>query len=65
MQVKMREGENFENMLKRFKSGVAKQGILRDAKRHQAFMSRGERQRLKARKAERKRLSKQLKRAAY
>ena len=64
MQVRLRDGENFESLLKRFRSGVAKQGILSEVKRRQAFMSRGERQRLKARKAERKRLSKQFKQAA-
>lgn len=64
MQVKLREGESLEGLLKRFRAGVAKHGILRDARKHQAFMSRSQRQRLKARKAERRRLAKQLKRAA-
>lgn len=64
MQVRIREGEDFEGMLKRFRSGVAKQGILSEVRKRQAFMTRSERQRLKARKAERKRLAKQMKQAA-
>ncbi|MBI2865583.1 MAG: 30S ribosomal protein S21 [Chloroflexi bacterium] len=64
MQVKLHEGEAFESLLKRFRSGVAKHGILRDVRRHESFMSRGEKQRQKARRAQRRRLSKQLRRAA-
>lgn len=64
MQVNLRDGENFESLLKRFRSGVAKQGILSEVRKRQAFMTRSEKQRLKARKAERKRVAKLLKRAA-
>ncbi len=54
----MRDGENFESLLKRFRSGVAKHGIISDFKRHQTFMSKAQKARAKLKKAERKRLSK-------
>ena len=62
--VKLRDGETFESLLKRFRVGVERQGILRDFRRHQAFMSKSQKARLKARKAERKRLTKSARKAA-
>jgi ribosomal protein S21 len=56
MQVKLRTGESFESMLRRFKSGVEQTGIIREYKRHQSFMSRGERTRAKAKRALRKQM---------
>ncbi len=50
-----RPGEAFEGLLRRFKSGVEKEGILGDFKRHQTYMSRGEKTRAKLKRAERKR----------
>ncbi len=64
MQVYLRDGESFESLLKRFKSGVAKHGILSEYKRHQSFVSKAERVRAKAKKAERKRAIKAAKSAA-
>lgn len=63
MQVVLREGENFESLLRRFKSAVEHNGIIKDYKRHQAFMSRAERARAKAKRAER-RLMRRMRRAA-
>jgi ribosomal protein S21 len=57
MQVNLREGESFDNLLKRFRSQVTREGVISEFKRHQAFLSRGERLRAKAMRAERKRLS--------
>jgi len=42
-------------LLRRFKQAVERGGILGDYKRHQTFMSRGEKARAKLKRAERKR----------
>ncbi len=55
MQVNLRQGENFESLLKRFRSEVAKGGVISEFKRHQSFMSKGEKLRAKIQRAERKR----------
>ena len=62
MEVRTRPGEAFEALLRRFKQAVERSGILGDYKRHQTFLSPGEKQRLKVKRAERKRLTR-LKRA--
>lgn len=67
MQVVLREGESFDNLLKRFRSQVTREGVISEFKRHQTFLSKGERLRAKAMRAERKRqsrLAKQARRAA-
>ncbi len=55
MDVTLRQGETFESLLKRFRSEVAKHGIISDFKRHQTFLSKSEKARAKAMRAERKR----------
>ncbi len=55
MHVEPHEGENFDSLLRRFKAGVAKAGILREYKRKQAFKSAGELRREKAKAAARRR----------
>ena len=57
-------GEAFESLLRRFKSGVEREGILGDYKRHQTFMSRGEKARAKLKRAERKRRTRMARRAS-
>jgi ribosomal protein S21 len=42
-------------MLRRFKTGVEKEGILSDYKRHQSYMSKSEKIRAKMKRAQRKR----------
>jgi small subunit ribosomal protein S21 len=64
MQVTSRPGEAFESLLRRFKSGVEREGILGDYKRHQTFMSRGEKARAKLKRAERKRRTRMARRAS-
>jgi small subunit ribosomal protein S21 len=64
VQVSARPGEAFESLLRRFKSGVEREGILGDYKRHQTFMSRGEKTRAKLKRAERKRRTRMARRAA-
>ena len=54
MQVRLREGESFDSLLRRFKSAVEQGGVIREFKRHQSFMSRAERARAKAKRAQRK-----------
>jgi ribosomal protein S21 len=67
MQVLLREGESFESLLKRFRTGVSRHGIISEFKRHQSYLSKGEKLRAKLQRAERKRqakLAKQARRAA-
>jgi len=63
MEVRPRRGESFESLLRRFRAMVAKEGVLTEFKRHQAFMSKGEKARAKLRRAIR-RQRRELRRAA-
>ena len=56
MEVRLRDGETQESLLKRFQKGVMMSGILREAKTHNYFVSKGEAERIKMKKAARKRL---------
>jgi ribosomal protein S21 len=56
MEVRLRDGETQESLLRRFQKGVMMSGVLRDAKSHNHFVSKGEAERIKSRKAARKRL---------
>jgi ribosomal protein S21 len=58
MHVEPREGESFDQMLRRFKTGIDKSGILREYKRKRYFKSNGELQRDKAKAAARRRTRK-------
>ena len=62
MEVIARPGEGIDSLLRRFKQGVERGGILGDYKRHQTFLSRGEKARAKAKRAERKRLTRMRRR---
>jgi len=64
MQITPRAGETFESMLRRFKTAVEREGIITDYKRHQSFMSKGEKARAKIKRAERKRKTRMARRAA-
>jgi ribosomal protein S21 len=55
MQVLIREEETFDQLLRRFKSGIEKAGVLREYKRKQRFKSAGELRREKAKAAARRR----------
>ena len=55
MHVTAREDETFDQLLRRFKSGIEKAGILREYKRKQTFKSAGELRREKAKAAARRR----------
>lgn len=59
MEVSSREGESFEQLLRRFKTGVERAGILRDLKRKRFFrpksVVRREKERAAARRRNRKR----------
>ena len=55
MHVEVREGEPFDQLLRRFKTGIEKAGILREYKRKQRFKSAGELRRYKAKAAARRR----------
>jgi len=55
MEVSIREGESQDSLLRRFQRMVATSGILREAKAHRHFLSKGEMARLKAQKSARRR----------
>ena len=55
MHVEPREGESFDQLLRRFKTSMDKSGILREYKRKRYFKSNGELVREKAKAAARRR----------
>jgi ribosomal protein S21 len=55
MHVEPREGESFDQLLRRFKTSMDKSGILREYKRKRYFKSAGELARDKAKAAARRR----------
>lgn len=55
MHVTARTDETFDQLLRRFKTGMEKAGILREYKRKQRFKSAGELRREKAKAAARRR----------
>ena len=57
LEVSIREGETQDSLLKRFQRMVQTSGILREAKAHRHFISKGEAARLKAQKNARRRRS--------
>lgn len=59
IQVKVRSGEPFEKAMRRFKRKVENEGIMKDIKKRQFFLTKSEK-----RKAKRKLAAKRRKRAA-
>ena len=57
LQVSAREGESQDSLLRRFQRMVQMSGVLREAKAHRHFLSKGETARLKAQKNARRRRS--------
>ena len=57
--VKVKEGESFENAIKRFKKKCEKAGILADVRKHQYFEKPSERRKRKENAARRKMLAAQ------
>jgi small subunit ribosomal protein S21 len=55
MHVEPREGESFDQMLRRFKTSMDKSGILREYKRKRYFRTNAELEREKAKAAARRR----------
>jgi ribosomal protein S21 len=55
LEVSLREGESQDSLLRRFQRMVQMSGILREAKAHRHFLSKGEMARLKAQKSARRR----------
>jgi len=58
MHVEPRDGESFDQMLRRFKTAMDKSGILREYKRKRYFKSNSELERDKAKAAARRRTRK-------
>ena len=55
LDVKVREGESQDSLLRRFQRMVQMEGVLREAKAHQHFVSRGDAARIKQRASARRR----------
>ena len=55
LEVSIREGESQDSLLRRFQRMVQTSGILREAKAHRHFLSKGEAARLKSQKNARRR----------
>ena len=55
LKVSIREGESQESLLKRFQRMVQTEGVLREARSHEYFISRGDAERIKAKKSARRR----------
>ena len=55
MHVELHQGESFDQLLRRFKNGMDKSGILREYKRKRYFNTNSELQREKAKAAARRR----------
>ncbi|MDD5038953.1 MAG: 30S ribosomal protein S21 [Dehalococcoidales bacterium] len=55
LEVNLREGETQDSLLRRFQRSVQISGILREAKVHNYFVSKGDAARIKARNSARRR----------
>ena len=55
----IREGESQDSLLRRFQRSVQMSGILREAKTHNHFVSKGDAARIKARNSARRRRKQQ------
>ncbi len=55
LEVYLREGETQDSLLKRFQRTVQMSGILREAKAHYHFLSKGDAARIKAKNSARRR----------
>ncbi|MDD4859634.1 MAG: 30S ribosomal protein S21 [Dehalococcoidales bacterium] len=55
LDVSVRDGESQDSLLKRFQRAVQMEGILREAKTHEHFVSKGDAARMKAKKNARRR----------
>jgi len=55
MKVSIRDGESQDALLRRFQRMVQMSGVLREAKAHRHFLSKGEMARMKAQKSARRR----------
>lgn len=54
-EVSLREGESQDSLLRRFQRRVQTDGVLREAKSHSRFISKGDAARIKARNSARRR----------
>lgn len=53
--VLLREGESPENLLHRFRASVARSGLMKELKDRRFFKSKGEKERLAAKRSARRR----------
>jgi small subunit ribosomal protein S21 len=52
--VKLREGESFDSLLRRFNKEVMEGGVMKDLRRRRWFVPRGEQKRIDERKGRRR-----------
>ncbi len=55
LEVHLRDGETQESLLQRFQRTIQMSGVLREAKSHRYFVSKGDAARIKAKASARKR----------
>ena len=65
LEVRLRDGESQESLLLRFQKMVQHSGILREVKMNSYFLSKGEADRIKAKKSARKRQRQSYKQKNY
>ncbi|CAG0975031.1 30S ribosomal protein S21 [Anaerolineae bacterium] len=54
MTVKLREGESFDSLLRRFNKEVMEGGVMKDLRRRRWFVPKGEQKRIDERKGRRR-----------
>ncbi len=54
MTVRLREGESFDSLLRRFNKEVMEGGIMKDLRRRRWFIPKGEQRRMEERKGRRR-----------
>ena len=54
MTVKLREGESFDSLLRRFNKEVMEGGVMKDLRRRRWFVQKGEQKRIDERKGRRR-----------
>ena len=64
MFVELREGEGFEQMLRRFTQQVNRQGVLKEHRRRRFFVSKGEEERERQKRNARRQSNRAARRAS-
>lgn len=65
MAIKRKPDETFDSMLRRFKKSVVKSEVLKDLRKHEYYVSPGEKRRLKSAEAQKRAKRKAVKQKLY